>query len=180
MKTTILFLASLLFFNFSKKDKEIENLFSKTKKIEIYAFQSFSGNYLNPHYLKTNKVEIPEKFLRNKIVLNELQVLKLKKKLIKTKDKIEERATCYEPRHIIVFYNEKDEIFGYVELCFECTGTSATNNLKFLEDRIFFQCELFKEFGITYFEETKEEKEEKVKFYKEKSLEMDKKTIDKN
>lgn len=180
MKTTILLLASLLFLNFSKKDKEIENLFSKTKKIEIYAFQSFSGNYLNPHYVKTNKVEIPEKFLRNKIVLNEFQVLKLKKKLIKTKDKIEERATCYEPRHIIVFYNEKDEIFGYVELCFECTGTRASENLKFLEDRMLFQQELFKEFGITYFEETKEEKEEKVKFYKEKSLEMDKKTIDKN
>lgn len=180
MKTTILLLTALLFLNFSKKDKEIENLFSKTKKIEIYAFQSFSGNYLNPHYVKTNKVEIPEKFLRNKIVLNDNQTLKLKKSLVKTKVKIEERADCYEPRHIIVFYNEKDEIFGYVELCFECTGTSASNNLKFLEDKILFQCELFKEFGITYFEETKEEKEEKVKFYKEKSLEMDKKTIDKN
>ena len=97
MKTTILLLTALLFLNFSKKDKKIENLFSQTKKIEIYAFQSFSGNYLNPHYVKTNKVEIPEKFLRNKIVLNEFQVLKLKKKLIKTKDKIEERVTCYEP-----------------------------------------------------------------------------------
>lgn len=175
MKTTILLLASLLFLNFSKKDKEIENLFSKTKKIEIYAFQSFSGNYLNPHYIKTNKVEIPEKYLRNKIVLNELQFLKLKKKLIKTKDKIEERADCYDPRHIIVFYKENEEILGYVEICFSCINTKSSENLKFLEDKMLFQCELFKEFGITYFEDTKEEEEEKIRLREEYNKEMQKK-----
>lgn len=177
MKTTILILTALLFLNFSKKDKEVENLFSKTKKIEIYAFYDINNwdRKDNTNYIINNKIEIPEKYLRNKIVLNDNQTLKLKKSLVKTKVKIEERADCYDPRHVIVFYKENEEILGYVEICFSCINTKSSENLKFLEDKMLFQCELFKEFGITYFEDTKEEEEEEIRLREEYNKEMQKK-----
>ena len=75
---------------------------------------------------------------------------KLKNSLIncKTKNWV---AACYDPRHSILFYNEKDEIFGYIEICFECNRVESTSNLKFISECALSQEELFKEFGITYF-----------------------------
>lgn len=36
---------------------------------------------------------------------------------------IREEADCYEPRHAVLFYNEKNVLVGVVEVCFECFKT---------------------------------------------------------
>lgn len=157
---------------------QIESIFSQTKKIEIYAYlvQSKWDRNDKYEYLKKDSiVNIPEIYLRNKIELNKKQISKLKKTLIKSPNEIDERADCYMPRHTIVFYNENDVILGYVELCFSCMNSRASNNFKELEDKMLYQEKLFQEFGVTYFEDTKEENDAYWKKIKEKDLELQQK-----
>ena len=151
---------------------QIKSIFSETKKIEIYAYLVQSKWYKNDKYeylKKDSIVNIPEIYLRNKIELSKKQISKLKKSIIKSPDKIDERADCYMPRHTIVFYDEKDVILGYVELCFSCMNSRASDNFIVLNNKMLFQEKLFKEFGIKYFEETDEETEE---YYKNQEKEM--------
>lgn len=41
----------------------------------------------------------------------------------KENPKIQVNIKCYEPRNAILFLNEKEEIFEYIEICFECKKT---------------------------------------------------------
>ncbi len=168
----------------NKNDKiEIKSLFNQTKKIEIYAYldQNRWEKKDRNEYLKANTInDIPSKYLRNKIVLNHNQIKKLEKELIKSKQKIEDRADCFDPRHTIVFYNENENILGDIELCFQCSRASSSKKLKTLEDKMLFQRKLFQEFGISYFEETKEEQEDFINKMKELELKLERKYKNKN
>ncbi len=144
----------------TKETKKIENVFKQTKKIEILAYydrnkwdDSDNPNYLKVNYIKNNKIEINEKYLKNRIVLTQSQIKKLKKRLSSCKSSIHEVAKCYMPRHAIIFYDENDYVFGYIELCFDCNGSDSSPNLKFLSECALRQENLFKEFGITHFKD---------------------------
>lgn len=149
--------------NFQGKS-EIDLIFEQTKKIDLLAFydrdqwekEDYPSHSYKVNYLKNNKVNIKEKYLRNKITLNQIQIGKLKDSLesCKPQDGV---AMCYMPRHSLIFYDNNDKIFGYIEICFDCNRTESSKNLEFLSDCVLWQKELFKEFGITYFNETEEE-----------------------
>jgi hypothetical protein len=171
MLKKIYFVIAFLFFLFIfnscdfQGKSEIDVIFEQTKKIEILAYlergqwdRLDNPDYLTVNYIKNRKLDIKEKYLRNRIVLNDNQIKILKKELGNCKTENWE-AMCYMPRHAILFYNENDEISGYIEVCFQCNGSDSSPNLKFLSKCALRQKELFKEFGITYFNETKEEKE---------------------
>ncbi|RXK57496.1 hypothetical protein ESA94_20815 [Lacibacter luteus] len=38
------------------------------------------------------------------------------------------KVMCYMPRNAIVFYNQKNEPFEYIEICFECLGFKTSSN----------------------------------------------------
>ena len=111
---------------------------------------------------------------------NQEIIKKLKKSIVKSSNKIEERANCYDPRHTIVFYNENNDIIGFVELCFSCMNSKSSNNFTGLKDKMLYQEKLFQEFGITYFEDTKEENDAYWKKTEEKDLELQLKFNKKN
>jgi uncharacterized protein YqgQ len=149
-----------------QRKREINVIFEQTKKIEIIAYSNRNEwdsidntDYYKLNYIKNNIIEIKEKYLKSRIVLNPSQLNKLKNGLIncKTKNWV---AACYDPRHSILFYNKKDEVLGFIEICFECNRAESTSNLKFISECALSQEELFKEFGITYFNDTEEEIEE--------------------
>ncbi|MVO08216.1 hypothetical protein GOQ30_03435 [Flavobacterium sp. TP390] len=169
----------------NENKKLINCIFKQTKKIEIYAFLELTKWEGEKRYMIYNKgkvvaISFPEKYLRNKIILNKKQIKKLKNSLVSTDDYIDERADCYFPRHTIVFYNKEDKILGYIELCFGCFNSYATKNLTFLEDSMLFQQNLFEEFGITYLTDTKEEEENYSKLAEKRSLELKSKFNNKN
>jgi hypothetical protein len=167
-----------------KNDKnQIDSIFCQTKKIEIYAYlvQSKWDKKDKYEYLKNDSIiRIPEIYLRNKIQISKSQITKLKKNLVKSNNEIGEIADCYEPRHTIVFYNKKDEILGFVELCFSCVNSRVSDNFIILKDKMLLQEKLFQEFGITYFEDTKEETDTFLKKSEEKEIELEKKFKNKN
>ncbi|AZA49599.1 hypothetical protein EG346_16055 [Chryseobacterium carnipullorum] len=45
---------------------------------------------------------------------------------------------CYFPRNAVLFYDENDQVFAYLELCFECDGNKQEPKNLFEED---FYCE---------------------------------------
>lgn len=42
-----------------------------------------------------------------------------------------EVGACYEPRHGIVFYNNVNELIGYIEICFECSQIHVFGKVPF-------------------------------------------------
>jgi disulfide oxidoreductase YuzD len=151
--------------NMAQENEALDSIFNQAKKIEIIAFYDRDkwdreDRSMNVNYIKNNKIEIKEKYLRNRILLNENQIIKLKSEFGNCTTDDWEIHACYWPRHIIIFINAKNEIFGHIELCFDCTNTQSSKNLVFLERCALKQKKLFKEFGITYFEDTEEELKE--------------------
>lgn len=130
---------------------------------------------MNVNYIKDNNIEIKEKYVRNRIILNQNQINKLKSELENYQPENIVPAACYMPRHVLIFTNAKNEIFGYIEICFTCGNAQSSKNLKFLVRRALEKEKLFKEFGITYFEDTEEEikglkikREEEQRVFEEK------------
>lgn len=143
-------------------EKNVDDFFKNVSKIELLAYldrnkwdKLDNPDYRNPNYIKNNKIEIKEKYLRNKIVLTKNQILKLKNGF--KEGYYDFAAACYDPRHAIIFYDKNDVIIGNIEICFECNNVSSSKNLYSIGRSASNQLNLFKKFGITYFEDTKEE-----------------------
>jgi hypothetical protein len=175
-----------------KKDnneEKLDNLLKKTNKIEFLAYidrNSWDGsdnpNYRNVSYIKNRKLDIKEKYIKNRMILNNKQVKEFKEKLNHC-NSVDWVAACYDPRHAIIFYNDKDEIFGYVEMCFSCNNYDASKNVSFIGMCTVELETLFKEFGITYFEDDEKDKELiklKQKELEERNKKLDSKIIKKN
>jgi disulfide oxidoreductase YuzD len=181
MKTKFILLFLVIFPSCSAQEKKaLDSIFDQTKKIEIIAFydrdkweREDQSLYVN--HIKNNKIEIKEKYLRNRILLKEDQIIKLKSEFGNCATDDGEIAACYMPRHVLIFINAKNEIFGYIEICFDCTNTQSSKNLEFLARCALKQEKLFKEFGITYFEDTEQEIKELKRKREEERREFDKK-----
>lgn len=157
----------------SQRKSEIDLIFEQTKKVEILAYldrnqweKEDNPDYFKLDFIKNNKVKINKKYLRNSIVLDSFQIKKLKEGLVNCQIENKE-LLCYDPRHLILFYNNENKIFGYIELCFVCNESHYSPNMEILSKCALRQEKLFKEFGITYFNDTEEEKVEFMKRMKE-------------
>ncbi|BCY29112.1 hypothetical protein [Flavobacterium okayamense] len=142
---------------------EIEHFFKDVSNVEIYAYfnrthwkHEDSEDFRTFKNFKNGKVFIEEVYIRNKITLSIEQINKLKDSF---KEGYRDGATlaCYNPRHLIVFYDNKNDIKGYIEVCFECSNLDYSENTASFANSIFHMKSLLKEFGITYFEETDNE-----------------------
>lgn len=164
-KTKLIVIVSLFaFFTscISNNEYAADLIFEQTSKIEILAYsdrntwdEEDNPDFYEVNFIQNNKVDIKDKYLKNKIVLNNQQIVKLKKELSNNCGSFSlfGGAKCYDPRHAIIFYNKKNEILGYIEICFECEKVNSSSNLKILEDCALNLEAHFKEFGITYFNE---------------------------
>ncbi|MGL2964461.1 hypothetical protein ACSVH2_11630 [Flavobacterium sp. RSB2_4_14] len=142
-----------------KLKKEINSNFENVKRIEILAYidrnqwnKEDNPDFFKINYIKNGKLEINKKYLKNRISLNKEQIEILKNGLIKCKTE-NYAAACYDPRHAILFYDENDKIFGYIELCFDCNGSRSSDNFNSFSGCALGLQDTFKEFGITYFGE---------------------------
>ncbi|WP_394678479.1 hypothetical protein [uncultured Sphingobacterium sp.] len=39
-------------------------------------------------------------------------------------------AGCYEPRHLLVFYDDSNKVIGFIEICVSCAGASVSEGLR--------------------------------------------------
>lgn len=169
----------------AQESKALDSIFNQTKKIEILAFYDRDkwdqgDRFMEVSYIKNNSIEIKEKYLRNRILLNQDKILKLKSEFESCGDEDWYVEACYHPRHAIIFYNNENDIFGFIEICFSCSNTQSSKNLNFLTRCSLKLEKLLKEFGVNYFEETDEEikewndkQEEKLRRFEEKMKEIE-------
>ena len=143
------------------QNQKVDDFFSKVDRVEIVSYPSRT-NWDESDRLKTSelysiieKSSFKEKYIKDRILLSEEQ----KKKLIDVfKDinlKIATQAACYEPRHLIVFFDKNNKVYGYLELCIECGTYDSSKNMEgilnfSMEKGAEFET-LFKEFGIKHF-----------------------------
>jgi hypothetical protein len=133
----------------------IDAFFKNVSTIEIFAYldrnkweQTDYDNFIN------DKKNIKEKYLKNKISLKKNEIEKLKNEL--KKGEIGMSYKCFDPRHLIIFYDEKNNEIGYIELCFDCKTTKSSSNVKSFERSVFNLINLFQELGITYYGENED------------------------
>ncbi|WP_417352172.1 hypothetical protein [Flavobacterium alkalisoli] len=66
---------------------------------------------------------------------------------------------CFLPRHLILFYDTKEKIIAFLEVCLSCATSAESEGFKyniFFTDRIDKLADIFKEAGITYFGENED------------------------
>ncbi|NDI98800.1 hypothetical protein GWA97_06900 [Flavobacterium sp. LaA7.5] len=104
--------------------------------------------------VENGKIRIDTGYIKERVVLEEVLTEKLYSYLfIEECPMINiERSLCYEPRHAVIFYNEEDKAYGYIEVCLEC-GISEADFLhnEICDDRVADLEQIFRDAGIKYF-----------------------------
>ena len=144
-------------------DAEVDEFFSIVSKVEVFSY--LDRNKWLPedreNFLNDNLKEIKNIYIRNHIKLNKDQIKKMQQSI---KHGYESPAEgCFNPRHLVMFYNKNNKIIGNIEICFDCNNIQSSESTKKFAENTLSLTQLFKEFGITYFKDTKEEMEEYYK-----------------
>jgi hypothetical protein len=135
--------------------------FSVADKIEVISYpiryewdtiRNGKETHLGP--LVENKKLINSSGIKERVFLNEKLRSKLFNSLFTDDDPECTVAMCFDPRHAILFYNNKSEIIATMEICFECGGSRAA----FKHNELCYEGlapigKIFEEAGIKYFGE---------------------------
>jgi adenylate cyclase class IV len=72
----------------------------------------------------------------------------------KSKNTIIEQASCYNPKHSIIFLDNNDQIIDYIEICFACsryvTKTEKIREIEMCSSKYEIIKEYFKRFGFKF------------------------------
>lgn len=131
--------------------------FSEAARIEIvsYVNRTLWDSLDNKALVKEGVLNIAAKYIREKKTLNKEQGNKLFNYLfVEDCAIISSESKCYDPRHIVLFYNNEDKVFNHIEVCLECGN--ADGDFTFNEicpERSEALAAIFQDVGIKYFGE---------------------------
>ena len=174
----ILFLVIIVFF-ISCKNKQEQKTFSKVinkrdfpiknlSKIELISYYNrilwdskFKGEFPTHKVLVENyKLTFDSTMIQERVILNKIQEKELLNLMISDScsfDQIE--SACYNPRHMILFRDNKNRIIAYNEFCLECSSSRNSENLKDFQKYCYYDMSnLFKKFGMKLFVESEDKK----------------------
>jgi len=150
-----------------KRDFPIKN-FSKIELISYYnriywdtikhdGEQPFNKDLVDNYKLTFDSTMIQERVILNKIQEKELLNLMISDTCVPQ----EISAACYNPRHMIVFRDQKNRIIGYNEFCINCNGARNSSNLDGYQKYCLYEMgRLFRKFEIKLFIEHDDEPKE--------------------
>jgi hypothetical protein len=174
----VLFLISILLL-ISCKNNDAEKTFSKVinkrdfpvknfSKIELVSYYNrvlwdnkFKGEFPTHKVLVENyKLTFDSTMIQERVVLNKVQEKELLNLMISDSCSIGQiTSACYNPRHMILFRDNKNRIIGYNEFCLECGSSRNSDNLENFQQYCYYDMSnLFKKFGIKLFVESDDEK----------------------
>lgn len=151
---------------YSKKKRRKMFPFDRAAQVEViaffnqgeYEFGQLEGDTTSIH---TAADSLPK--IRNRIILDQSQSDGLSDLILNygfsKKEKISSTDIqgCWEPRHQINFYDNKGEIYFFIEICFSCARIATTPESPKFESLCSQKLQLYKEYlqriGITYFGE---------------------------
>jgi len=164
----ILFLG--LFSCKSPKEEASDYLLDTTSKIVVMSY---------PERISWDKRKTKNIIENNKILFDTTMVIdkvQLEKEDVKTfidilnkefisPNGVDQISSCYLPRHLAVFYDEKNNIIAYLESCFNCGTTKNSENLEIFYG---FDLEKLKEFykkkNIKYFVDSDNDEKKELKY----------------
>ena len=174
----VLFLISILLL-ISCKNNDAEKTFSKVINKRDFPIKNFSKieliSYYNRIYWDTKfkgefpthkvlvedyKLTFDSTMIQERIVLNKVQEKELLNLMLSDSCSIDQiAAACYNPRHMILFRDNKNRIIGYDEFCLECASSRNSDNLEDFQQYCYYDMSnLFKKFGIKLFVEIDDKK----------------------
>lgn len=114
--------------------------FSEASKIELISYPvryewdtiNVNGDTRINSLVKDKKLIINPKKVEQRIILNNELIKKLFNFLF-----IEEcptdhsQAACFDPRHSIIFYNKRNEVIAYSEICLGCSTSESSAGFEY-------------------------------------------------
>jgi hypothetical protein len=133
--------------------------FNNAARVEVISYDfSYEDTEDKQNYkIIDGKLGIAPKKIIDRITLSREQVAKLHSILYT--DSCEEQTIfdCYYPAHRLVFYDKKDRVFAYLELCLSCIDYRLSADVAvpkgFCQAKADSLQSLFKQAGITHFSE---------------------------
>jgi hypothetical protein len=174
----VLFLISILLL-ISCKNNDAEKTFSKVinkrdfpvknfSKIELVSYYNriywdtkFKGEFpIHKVLVEDYKLTFDSTMIQERVVLNKVQEKELLNLMVSDSCSIDQvAAACYNPRHMILFRDNKNRIIGYNEFCLECGSSRNSDNLEDFQQYCYYDMSnLFKKFGIKLFVESDDKK----------------------
>lgn len=150
-----------------KRDFPIKN-FSKIELVSYYNriywdTLNYKGKFPSSKVLVDNyRLTFDSTMIEERVILNKSQEKELLNLMVcDTCVPQEVSAACYNPRHIILFRDNKNRIIGYNEFCLSCVGGRTSPNLDNFQKYCYSDMEtLFRKFGIKLFVDYDDEKKE--------------------
>ncbi len=150
-----------------KRDFPIKN-FSKIELVSYYNriywdTLNYKGKFPSSKVLVDNyRLTFDSTMIEERVILNKSQETELLNLMVcDTCVPQEVSAACYNPRHMILFRDNKNRIIGYNEFCVSCVGGRTSSNLDNFQKYCYSDMEtLFRKFGIKLFVDYDDEKKE--------------------
>nr|WP_315151548.1 hypothetical protein [uncultured Flavobacterium sp.] len=151
----------------NRRDFPIKN-FSKIELVSYYNrifwdTVRYKGERPSYKMLVDNyKLTFDSTMVQERVILNKSQEKELLNLMISDTCVPEEMsAACYDPRHMILFRDDKNRIIGYNEFCINCIGSRSSTNLNGFQKYCYSDMgDLFRKFGIKLFVEYEDEGKE--------------------
>lgn len=128
-----------------------KNIISSYDKITLFSYDNPRDVYNDTSQIsiENNKLKIHNVRMKDSLILDEKTTKRILKILF-TPTLLNTASSCYEPRHILLFYRNSN-IIGYFEFCIECGGSQKSEsmlipNLEYLNSKELKK--LFKELNI--------------------------------
>jgi len=141
----------------SSTSKENVYPFSHAARVEVISYPSRAiwGNTEDTDFIDDGKLSFDVSKIKDRVELNEEQKEKLYQFLFEEDCPFYGAvAKCYEPRHLILFYNADGKLFNYFEVCLECgRAEGGFQYTDVCDDRMTDLKAIFKDAGIKYFGE---------------------------
>ena len=167
MKCFFLLLFLTIFSCKSTQEKiQVDNVFLEADKVEVWSYQNRENWHreidveregMKQLEIVKGQLNIDKNFIKERIVLTVKQIKDLESVLYD--DKVCEYvsiAACYQPRHLIVFYDSEEKVLNALEICLSCIRIEPINNFNYpdlCEQKMDKLEKLFKSFGINYYNE---------------------------
>ncbi len=154
----------------SPKVQATDYLLNTTSKIVVMSYpERTSWDIRNTEkIIEKNKILFDTSMVIDKIQLEKEDVkafIDILNKEFISPNGVDQIANCYLPRHLAVFYDEKNNIIAYLESCFSCGTTNTSKNLE-----VFYGFDLenlkgfYKKKNIRYFVDSSEDQKKELKY----------------
>lgn len=113
-------------YKYSPAQRKLLYPFNRTEFVSLISFQDTISEFSSR--LPVNKGILDSRMVKEEVKLSIADIEKLTDLFYnygyksKKYGVIIERMACYDPHNAILFFNEKQKVIAYIEICFDCLG----------------------------------------------------------